>query len=87
MPTKTCFELEEWGPIEWAMMCKHFERQGKSPYAYHAMIQFFHFVVFSVVSERPFFSRKSTSGLKKCLPRLYAWNGKTKEGVSFYGCI
>nr|GEX04567.1 hypothetical protein CTI12_AA404440 [Tanacetum cinerariifolium] len=34
-----CFELEEWGPIEWAIMCKHFERQGKSPYAYHAQYQ------------------------------------------------
>ncbi|GJW45797.1 hypothetical protein Tco_0077443 [Tanacetum coccineum] len=32
-----CFELEEWGPIEWAIMSKHFERQGKSPYAYHAV--------------------------------------------------
>ncbi|PSR88162.1 Molybdopterin synthase catalytic subunit like [Actinidia chinensis var. chinensis] len=31
-----CFEEEEWGPIEWCIMAKHFERQGKSPYAYHA---------------------------------------------------
>ncbi|KAH7836250.1 hypothetical protein Vadar_034025 [Vaccinium darrowii] len=31
-----CFEEEEWGPIEWSIMAKHFERQGKSPYAYHA---------------------------------------------------
>ncbi|CAH9071365.1 unnamed protein product [Cuscuta europaea] len=31
-----CFELEEWGPVEWSIMAKHFERQGKSPYAYHA---------------------------------------------------
>ncbi|XP_012830750.1 PREDICTED: uncharacterized protein LOC105951836 [Erythranthe guttata] len=30
-----CFELEEWGPIEWSILAKHFERQGKSPYAYH----------------------------------------------------
>ncbi|KAI3516670.1 hypothetical protein L1887_15606 [Cichorium endivia] len=34
-----CFEVEEWGPIEWSMMAKHFERQGKSPYAYHAQYQ------------------------------------------------
>ncbi|KAJ0504697.1 hypothetical protein HanHA89_Chr12g0462191 [Helianthus annuus] len=32
-----CFEVEEWGPIEWSIMAKHFERQGKSPYAYHAV--------------------------------------------------
>ncbi|XP_027096926.1 uncharacterized protein [Coffea arabica] len=31
-----CFEEEEWGPIEWLVLAKHFERQGKSPYAYHA---------------------------------------------------
>ncbi|KAF3964531.1 hypothetical protein CMV_011191 [Castanea mollissima] len=31
-----CFEVEEWGPIEYCIMAKHFERQGKSPYAYHA---------------------------------------------------
>ncbi|CAI9264046.1 unnamed protein product [Lactuca saligna] len=34
-----CFEEEEWGPIEWSVMAKHFERQGKSPYAYHAQYQ------------------------------------------------
>ncbi|KAF3432187.1 hypothetical protein FNV43_RR26926 [Rhamnella rubrinervis] len=32
-----CFEAEEWGPVEFCIMAKHFERQGKSPYAYHAM--------------------------------------------------
>lgn len=32
-----CFEAEEWGPIEFSIMAKHFERQGKSPYAYHAV--------------------------------------------------
>ncbi|XP_056166049.1 uncharacterized protein LOC115670699 [Syzygium oleosum] len=31
-----CFETEEWGPIELCIMSKHFERQGKAPYAYHA---------------------------------------------------
>ncbi|KAL9243855.1 hypothetical protein vseg_017694 [Gypsophila vaccaria] len=31
-----CFEVEDWGPIEFCVMAKHFERQGKSPYAYHA---------------------------------------------------
>ncbi|XP_050232412.1 uncharacterized protein LOC126681077 [Mercurialis annua] len=31
-----CFESEEWSPIEYCIMAKHFERQGKSPYAYHA---------------------------------------------------
>ncbi|XVF85353.1 hypothetical protein PTKIN_Ptkin17bG0111000 [Pterospermum kingtungense] len=31
-----CFDIEEWGPIEYSIMAKHFERQGKSPYAYHA---------------------------------------------------
>ncbi|KAH9794762.1 transmembrane protein [Citrus sinensis] len=31
-----CFESEEWGPIEYCIMAKHFERQGKDPYAYHA---------------------------------------------------
>ncbi|KAF3784182.1 hypothetical protein EJ110_NYTH30893 [Nymphaea thermarum] len=30
------FEEEEWGPIEFSVMAKHFDRQGKSPYAYHA---------------------------------------------------
>ncbi|KAL4554462.1 hypothetical protein LXL04_039292 [Taraxacum kok-saghyz] len=34
-----CFEEEEWGPIEWSVMAKHFERQGKSPYAYHVQYQ------------------------------------------------
>ena len=32
-----CFETEEWGPIEYCIMAKHFERQGKGPYAYHAV--------------------------------------------------
>ncbi|GMP93600.1 hypothetical protein CsSME_00043358 [Camellia sinensis var. sinensis] len=32
-----CFEEEEWGPVQWCIMAKHFERQGKSPYAYHAV--------------------------------------------------
>ncbi|KAJ1688230.1 hypothetical protein LUZ63_019620 [Rhynchospora breviuscula] len=31
-----CFEIEEWGPIEFSIMAKHFDRQGKPPYAYHA---------------------------------------------------
>ncbi|XP_027359311.1 uncharacterized protein LOC113867980 isoform X1 [Abrus precatorius] len=31
-----CFDVEEWGPFEYCIMAKHFERQGKSPYAYHA---------------------------------------------------
>ncbi|GER34849.1 ARM repeat superfamily protein [Striga asiatica] len=34
-----CFEVEDWGPIEWSIMAKHFERQGKSPYAYHALLK------------------------------------------------
>ncbi|PKA59103.1 hypothetical protein AXF42_Ash001196 [Apostasia shenzhenica] len=32
-----CFEEEEWGPIEFSVMAKHFERQGKPPYAYHSV--------------------------------------------------
>ncbi|KAI3945261.1 hypothetical protein MKX01_035022 [Papaver californicum] len=32
-----CFELEEWGPIEFAIMAKHFDRQGKPPYTYHVV--------------------------------------------------
>lgn len=31
-----CFEVEEWGPVELCILAKHFERQGKTPYAYHA---------------------------------------------------
>ncbi|WOH07633.1 hypothetical protein DCAR_0727066 [Daucus carota subsp. sativus] len=31
-----CFEIEEWGPIEWCVMADHFARQGKSPFEYHA---------------------------------------------------
>jgi hypothetical protein len=30
------FEEEEWGPIEFSIMLKHFQRQSKAPYAYHA---------------------------------------------------
>ncbi|KAH9298642.1 hypothetical protein KI387_030324, partial [Taxus chinensis] len=30
------FEEEEWGPIEFSIMAKHFQRQSKAPYAYHA---------------------------------------------------
>ncbi|KAG0577176.1 hypothetical protein KC19_5G136700 [Ceratodon purpureus] len=30
------FEEEDWGPLEYAIMAKHFERQGKSPYMYHS---------------------------------------------------
>ncbi|KAL3751256.1 hypothetical protein ACJRO7_012126 [Eucalyptus globulus] len=29
-----CFEAEEWGPIEFCIMSKHFERQGKQYAAY-----------------------------------------------------
>ncbi|CAN0908149.1 hypothetical protein LINGRAHAP2_LOCUS25148 [Linum grandiflorum] len=32
----SCFEVDEWGPVEFCIMSKHFDRQGKSPYAYHA---------------------------------------------------
>ncbi|CAD6340458.1 unnamed protein product [Miscanthus lutarioriparius] len=31
-----CFEIDDWGPIEFSIMAKHFDRQGKPPYAYHA---------------------------------------------------
>ncbi|GJM91824.1 hypothetical protein PR202_ga08240 [Eleusine coracana subsp. coracana] len=31
-----CFGIDEWGPIEFSIMAKHFDRQGKPPYAYHA---------------------------------------------------
>ncbi|WVZ69806.1 hypothetical protein U9M48_018535 [Paspalum notatum var. saurae] len=31
-----CFEIDDWGPIEFSIMTKHFDRQGKPPYAYHA---------------------------------------------------
>ncbi|XP_051125664.1 uncharacterized protein LOC127247729 [Andrographis paniculata] len=30
------YEEEEWGPVEWTILAKHFERQGNSAYAYHA---------------------------------------------------
>ncbi|WOH14845.1 hypothetical protein DCAR_0934371 [Daucus carota subsp. sativus] len=30
-----CFEIEEWGPIEWCVMSDHFARQGKSPFEHH----------------------------------------------------
>ncbi|BAH91186.1 Os01g0606050 [Oryza sativa Japonica Group] len=33
-----CFEIDDWGPIEFSIMAKHFDRQGKPPYAYHAML-------------------------------------------------
>ncbi|KAL3738909.1 hypothetical protein ACJRO7_020311 [Eucalyptus globulus] len=33
-----CFEAEEWGPIGFCIMSKHFERQGKASYAYHAFV-------------------------------------------------
>ncbi|KAG2383828.1 hypothetical protein LR48_Vigan10g282400 [Vigna angularis] len=33
---ENCFEAEEWGPFEFCIMAKHFNRQGNSPYAYHA---------------------------------------------------
>jgi hypothetical protein len=31
------FEEEDWGPLEYAIMAKHFERQGKTPYMYHSV--------------------------------------------------
>ncbi|KAF4352245.1 hypothetical protein F8388_003642 [Cannabis sativa] len=31
-----CFEIEEWGPIEYSIMAKHFNRQGNSAYEYHS---------------------------------------------------
>ena len=31
------YEEEEWGPLEFAIMAKHFERQGKAPYLYHSV--------------------------------------------------
>ncbi|VVA91392.1 unnamed protein product [Arabis nemorensis] len=31
-----CYESEDWGPVEFCIMAKHFERQGKSPYVYHS---------------------------------------------------
>lgn len=31
------FEEEEWGPLEYAIMAKHFDRQGKTPYMYHSV--------------------------------------------------
>uniref|UniRef100_A0A7N2M9Y3 Uncharacterized protein n=1 Tax=Quercus lobata TaxID=97700 RepID=A0A7N2M9Y3_QUELO len=32
-----CFEGKEWGLIEYCIMAKRFEHQGKSPSAYHAV--------------------------------------------------
>nr|VDD58843.1 unnamed protein product [Brassica oleracea] len=32
-----CYESEDWGPVEFCIMAKHFERQGKSPYVYHSV--------------------------------------------------
>lgn len=32
-----CYESEDWGPVEFRIMAKHFERQGKSPYVYHSV--------------------------------------------------
>lgn len=37
MALGNCFEVEDWGPIEFSIMAKHFERQGNSPYAYHSV--------------------------------------------------
>lgn len=31
------FEEEDWGPLEYAIMAKHFDRQGKTPYMYHSV--------------------------------------------------
>ncbi|BBN13454.1 hypothetical protein MPTK1_6g03610 [Marchantia polymorpha subsp. ruderalis] len=31
------FEDEEWGPLEFGIMAKHYEREGKAPYSYHSM--------------------------------------------------
>ncbi|KAG2268345.1 hypothetical protein Bca52824_062900 [Brassica carinata] len=31
-----CYESEDWGPVEFRIMAKHFERQAKSPYVYHS---------------------------------------------------
>ncbi|GAQ87110.1 hypothetical protein KFL_003320030 [Klebsormidium nitens] len=30
------FDEEEWGPVEWAIMAKHYQRQGEPSYAHHA---------------------------------------------------
>ncbi|CAF2107248.1 hypothetical protein Bca4012_093521 [Brassica carinata] len=34
---RNCYESEDWGPVEFCIMAKHFERQGKSPYVYHSV--------------------------------------------------
>ncbi|KAK9169842.1 hypothetical protein Syun_001982 [Stephania yunnanensis] len=34
------FEIDYWGPIEYSIMAKHFERQGKPAYGYHAVFIF-----------------------------------------------
>lgn len=44
-----CFDIEEWGPIEFSIMAKHFERQGKSPYAYHSVSSFFTLKSLSII--------------------------------------
>ncbi|KAI3903109.1 hypothetical protein MKW92_005716 [Papaver armeniacum] len=36
--TKLLTDTAKWGPIEFAIMSKHFDLQGKPPYAYHANI-------------------------------------------------
>ncbi|KAK8954535.1 hypothetical protein KSP39_PZI001844 [Platanthera zijinensis] len=43
-----CFEEEEWGPIEWSIMAKHFERQGKPPYAYHSVSCSYYLILFLI---------------------------------------
>ncbi|CAM6098726.1 unnamed protein product [Calypogeia fissa] len=30
------FEDEDWGPLDFGIMAKHYERQGKAPYSYHS---------------------------------------------------
>lgn len=31
------FDDEDWGPLDFGIMAKHYERQGKAPYSYHSV--------------------------------------------------
>lgn len=86
--------MEEWGPIEWCVLAKHFERQGKSPYAYHAVrcsyfcynicVKFYFIAVCKVVVSFECFVLRSTclfrtrNSLVNLFVNIWSYDGSLK---------
>ncbi|KAF9600985.1 hypothetical protein IFM89_014970 [Coptis chinensis] len=81
-----CFEIQDWGPIEFSIMTKHFERQGKPPFAYHSVSSMRVFCNFCMLMECVIGKYKEDESITH-LGSDYWLTGKTKPYGEVAGCM